>query len=220
MKADSDCILVCSVVEPLEDNVSMFSTKTVVVHDQTDIHINPSKQAGDEEDEQDVNKGCKIAVSGAAKSAQDEQTVDYRKTLSNAPSSSANAQDKPSHTEEDPDAVDLSIPKQRLCAHHDFVLGKTALLSIYIEHAREFMGVVQLSAELFCLDLILKCTLAHGDKAENIRKETNAFNKYVQFESEMEWSSHCINRHSLTPNNEQIKMQQTLEWSGICSASG
>ena len=116
------------------------------------------------------------------------------------------------------DAMDPSIPKERSRAHHLIAAGKAVFLSLDIEHAGEYVGVIQLSAELFRLDLLPNGTGARSDTAANIRRCVDTFNKYVKPESSMEWDSKAVQTHGLTASDQRISGADTIGvvWSHFC----
>lgn len=91
-------------------------------------------------------------------------------------------------------------------------------MSLDIEHAGEYVGVVQLSAELFCLELVPKGNGAKGDIATNVRRFPLTFNKYVKPKCNMEWDSMPVHTHGLTASNQHISSVNSIGtvWSHLC----
>ena len=178
--------------EPIDDDASLFSTQTVGSSDERDIYGNqlgPSGEDSVEDDPAAINENL--------------MRLDNAHENSTAP---------------DPVDDDPLIPRERSIAHHCFTTGKAVLLSLDIEHAGEFVGVVQLSGELCRLDLIQKGTSARSDTAVNVRRHPVTFNKYIKPDSEMEWDHHCVATHGLTPNDARIQDADNIRtvWLQFC----
>jgi hypothetical protein len=75
--------------------------------------------------------------------------------------------------------VDQSIPDGRLIAHHTLNSHLCQYLSIDVETGGEIAGIIQLSAEIVHMKLVLTGRKLASDKAEDCRRGCT-FNRYVQ----------------------------------------
>ncbi len=71
--------------------------------------------------------------------------------------------------------------------HHSFAGWNYVLLFLDLEHTGEYVGVVQLSAELSWMELVPKGTYTCSDTVKNIQREASTFSRYAQPEGDMEW---------------------------------
>lgn len=120
----------------------------------------------------------------------------------------------------DSDDMDPSIPKERSRAHHSFTAGKVKFLSLDMEHAGEYVGIIQLSAELFQMELVQKGGSARSDSAQNIVRNPTTFNEYVNPESEMEWEDNpTVLTHGLTAADPRIANADRISvvWARFCT---
>ena len=97
--------------------------------------------------------------------------------------------------------------------HHLHNRNEAVFISFDIETAGEQVGIVQISAEIFCLDLVRNKNLTGknkgkvnhaADSAENIRCDPEVFDEYVRPESEHEWCRESMALHKLHPCHPSI----------------
>lgn len=71
----------------------------------------------------------------------------------------------------DSDAIDPSIPKEQSRSHYLLALatGKTVFMSLDIEHTGDYVRVIQISVDLFCLQLVPKGSGARPNTAQSIK---------------------------------------------------
>ena len=134
--------------------------------------------------------GQEDAEQGAPPSAAAGQDVNAQQGATPTSNVDANGRPKP--------------PKGRSIAHHDITNNdNTAIfLSFDIETAGEYVGIVQLSAELVRLKMTPGNTAAK-DVAADVRR-VDTFNEYVNPESDLEWDRHCCDVHGLHPGDQRI----------------
>ena len=98
-------------------------------------------------------------------------------------------------------------------AHELYNSGDFVFVSFNLETGGEDVGVVQISAEIFRLDLIRnkKTTGKYkgqineaGDTASNIRRDPEVFDEYVKPDSEAEWSTKAMEKNHLHPDNPSV----------------
>ena len=107
------------------------------------------------------------------------------------------------------------IPSGRSIAHHEFLGTKTVLISLDLETAGEYVGIVQLSAEICCLELIRhmnnKGKDSFKDTAEKIERNPNTFNKYVNPGDGMDWCTVAMGIHGLHRTHPSIVGADSIE---------
>ena len=100
-----------------------------------------------------------------------------------------------------------------ICNSGDFVF-----ILFDLETGGEDVGVVQISADVFRLDLIRNKRTsgkykgqidAAGDTASNIRRDPEVFDEYVKPTSEAEWSEKAMEKHNFTPIINPLSMPAT-----------
>ena len=106
------------------------------------------------------------------------------------------------HTDDEEEVP--AIPSGRSIAHTKYSNREAVLLSLDIETAGEYVGIVQLSAEICRLDLVPRAGSNSKDEAANVRREGETFNEYVKPETEYEWDKACTDVHGLHPNHPAI----------------
>ena len=90
---------------------------------------------------------------------------------------------------------DATVPSERSKAHYQILNEKAVFMSFDIETAGEFGGIVQMSAEMFRLNLVPGRNAGKKDNAISKRKDTAAnvvrdpdtFNKYINPEARAIW---------------------------------
>ena len=120
-------------------------------------------------------------------------------TASHTPKDGSTTNSDPVDDEEVP-----AIRKGRSIADSKFARGEAVLLSLDIETAGEYVGVVQLSAEISRLDITEKEGSNTKDEAGNVRREGETFNQYVNPETDLEWDQPCMDVHGLHPQHPSI----------------
>ena len=110
--------------------------------------------------------------------------------------------------------VGNSVPKGRSKeAHELYNSGDFVFISFDVETGGEDVGVIQISAEIFRLDLVRnkKTTGKYkgqineaGDTASNIRREPEVFDEYVKPTSDAEWNEKAMETHHLHPEHPSI----------------
>ncbi len=88
------------------------------------------------------------------------------------------------------------IPKGKLIAHHVINNDCAVFCSFDLEHGGEYCGIIQVSAQLFCVN-----NFHANPKVEYI---SNAFNKYVRPSGSAIWEQNTTNIHHLSSTLPQI----------------
>ncbi len=100
--------------------------------------------------------------------------------------------------------VDKSIPGGRSISHHTLNNHLCQFLSIDIETGGEFAGIIQLSAEIVHMKLLLTGKKLASDKAEDCRRGCT-FNRHVQPGCAPEyWDQRSIDVHGILPTDPRI----------------
>jgi hypothetical protein len=90
-------------------------------------------------------------------------------------------------------------------AHNTLNNQHCPFLSIDIETGGDIAGIIQLSAEITYMRLVLVGSKLAHDKEEDVRRCTETFNKYVKLECAPEyWSQSSIDVHGILPTNARI----------------
>jgi len=167
----------------LTDDASQFSTISIRSSDERDTSMGYVDRAGEEDDDDAADEGAQVEVAEA---------IIAQNIPPHAPSEN--------NTNNDPEAAEVPIPKGRSIAHHDIANNKIAYLSIDVEDAGEIAGLVQLSAEIFYVELdvtgifntrsIIHINCSGIQKTPNYNKVKNA-NLYIFF-----WRQYWKNKKS------------------------
>ena len=106
------------------------------------------------------------------------------------------------------------VPKGRSKETHELHnKGEAVFISFDIETAGEHVGIVQISAKVFRLDLVRNKNIqgkykgqinSARDTATNIRRDPEYFNTFVKPESDLEWCSKAMRMHKTHPHHPSI----------------
>ena len=113
------------------------------------------------------------------------------------------------------------MPKGRSKETHELHnKGEVVFISFDVETAGEQVGIVQISAEVFRLNLVRNKNTqgkykgeinSARDTATNIRRDPEVFNKYVQPKSNIEWCREAMKVHKLYPQHPSIVSADDIE---------
>ena len=109
-----------------------------------------------------------------------------------------------------------SIPKGRNeHAYHYIDRGKAIFLSLDVETGGEYCGILQLSAEICRMIIKQDGSSKLKDKATDIRRDTNTFNKYVEPAEGAIFAEACTRIHGLSESSPCIKNASDIDvvWS-------
>jgi len=90
----------------------------------------------------------------------------------------------------------LIIPKGKSIAHNVINNDRAVFCSFVLEHGGEYCGIIQVSAQLFCIN-----NFHANPKVEHI---SNKFNKYVRPPNSAIWDQNTTAVHHLSSNSPQI----------------
>ena len=126
------------------DEETVFSTQTIDSSNLTDIYGNTVEGATDEDEDEAVEEG--------GQSEPSDSEIAANNAINNTSTNTSN---------DDPEGESIPIPSGRSIAHHHIADNKAVILSLDIETAGEYVGIVQLSCE------IVRFTLVPGRKVNN-----------------------------------------------------
>ena len=224
----------------LSDGASMFSTKSMDVANDTDIYGQPIIQTliprAEKADKGHNNMGVDFVLGSNNHNNEpllDNQHVPLEINIGNArgepmrqelppppsippmPNNSAPLSDNATV-----EGGEYKAPKGRSIAHHAFKNNKVVLISLDIETAGEAVGIVQLSAEIIRMELVPNRSSLTKDTANNIIRDSNFFNEYVNPGEEKShyWTAISQATHGLHPTHPKILAAQKIGdvWSDFC----
>ena len=169
----------------LSDEETVFSTQTIDSSNLTDIYGNTVEGATDEDEDEAVEEG--------GQSEPSDSEIAANNAINNTSTNTSN---------DDPEGESIPIPSGRSIAHHHIADNKAVILSLDIETAGEYVGIVQLSCE------IVRFTLVPGRKVNNdtIANVTRvSTNWYINPNVDAKyWSEKHMEVHNIRPTDIRI----------------
>ena len=104
-----------------------------------------------------------------------------------------------------------TVPAERSLTHNHMINKKAVYMSCDIETGGEYCGILQISAEVFRLNLMPgrnkgkdKAFSKRKDTAEDIVRDPNTFNKYIKPGDRAIWSEQATKIHGLHEHHQKI----------------
>eukprot|EP00956_Cyclotella_meneghiniana_P034425 scaffold104733_cov38-Cyclotella_meneghiniana.AAC.2 len=111
-------------------------------------------------------------------------------------------------------------PRGRSEAHHLLCSEKAVFISFDTEIGGEYAGIIQLSAELsrLYIERPYKKSIYSKDTLEEVYREPETFNKYVNPGRGVHFEEHCVAVHGLHPSDPRITGADklTVVWAQFC----
>ena len=170
----------------VDDGNSAFSSQSCADATERDIYDRSGNCPGSDHGTDDANSRTEVDSVPQESAPQEPANLSTNTEDDARPSEHAEGQtkqDTAQPTSSTNNEGQASIPKGRSLAHDCLKSGKVAFMSFDMETGGEHCGIVQLSAELFRMDLEPKVTKtgesASGDTASNVKRVASTFNSYV-----------------------------------------